>query len=311
MIKTANKGSVLILVLWIVMMLGVIAGFYGVDSRIRRISGRAELNDIQARLIVRSVLLYVNLKLSETKKYLNENQVDNLEISDNLLLPNGTVNILNISDRNVEFKLEDERGKLDINNSQEENLREVIRQFYMLKGDREGQKQADIVVDSILDWRDSDDNPRDNGAESEYYSSLEIPYSSPNRPFKTLEELMLVRGVTREAFLGSSLNNSSSETSFISAGLKDILTIYNYQGRVVSSVAPAVLAEIIENSEINNKEPELTGQNRLNILKNFDVLKLSVFLDSREYQVIFRYSELVSNIKILRWIESPPQGILQ
>ena len=61
---------------------------------------------------------------------------------------------------------------------------------------------ADIIVDSILDWKDADDLHRLNGAESDYYLSLPNPYRAKDANFDTLEELLLVRGVTPEILYG-------------------------------------------------------------------------------------------------------------
>ncbi|MBP8304355.1 MAG: general secretion pathway protein GspK [Phycisphaerae bacterium] len=60
------------------------------------------------------------------------------------------------------------------------------------------------IVPAILDWIDQDDQTtcldfiqRENrGAESGFYQGMEPPYRCQNRPLQTLEELLLVRGVT-------------------------------------------------------------------------------------------------------------------
>src|SRR6185503_16599466 len=44
------------------------------------------------------------------------------------------------------------------------------------------------VADSILDWMDTDDEPREYGAESDYYAALNPPYSAKNGPLETVEE---------------------------------------------------------------------------------------------------------------------------
>jgi type II secretory pathway component PulK len=52
------------------------------------------------------------------------------------------------------------------------------------------------VVDALIDWLDTGDNPRGTGgAETSYYQSLPIPYASPNRPMRTPGELRLVKGL--------------------------------------------------------------------------------------------------------------------
>jgi type II secretory pathway pseudopilin PulG len=61
---------------------------------------------------------------------------------------------------------------------------------------------TDDVSDAILDWIDTDDTPRANGAESEYYNALSPGYTPRNGPPVTIEELLLVRGVTPELLFG-------------------------------------------------------------------------------------------------------------
>lgn len=297
-----KKGSVLVLVLWIIAVLTVIAGFYSVDTRIRRITGHGELSDLQARLLMRSVLLYVSLNLKETLRYFNQNPSSNISIPDNLIIPDGTQRILNIADRQVVFRLEDERGKIDINNSSEEELKEVIRIFLLDNHGKDGEKLADTIVDSILDWRDVDNNPRKNGAENEYYQSLKLPYQVANRPFRTIDELLLVRGVTREIFWGNSHLTGEPNKGY---GLKDILTVYNYHGKIIPQLSPQPLLGVINSLDKAKDSILVNEQARLGAFNFFDVLKLTVVLGNREYQMYFRYSDPISNIKILKWIENP------
>ena len=52
------------------------------------------------------------------------------------------------------------------------------------------------VVDALIDWLDTGDNPRGTGgAEKSYYQSLPIPYAPPNRLMRTPGELRLVKGL--------------------------------------------------------------------------------------------------------------------
>jgi len=59
------------------------------------------------------------------------------------------------------------------------------------------------IVDSILDWRDPDDDAHMSGSESSYYQSLPSPYFAKNGPFDDLSELLLVHGVTPAMYWGS------------------------------------------------------------------------------------------------------------
>ena len=61
---------------------------------------------------------------------------------------------------------------------------------------------TDDVADNILDWIDADDTARPNGVESQYYGQLNPPYQPRNGPPTSIEELLLVKGVTPELLFG-------------------------------------------------------------------------------------------------------------
>ncbi|MCP4692962.1 MAG: four helix bundle protein [Desulfobacterales bacterium] len=99
-----------------------------------------------------------------------------------------------------------ESGKIDINRADEKLLKMLLDAFDLEELDKS------IIIDSIMDWRDPDDLHRLNGAEDDYYESLSPSYESRDAPLVSLEELLLVRGVTRELYFG---------------GLSDMLTVYS------------------------------------------------------------------------------------
>ncbi len=56
-------------------------------------------------------------------------------------------------------------------------------------------------VDALKDWIDADTEPRfPDGAEDEYYTTLDTPYRSANQPLAELSELRLVKGVDAESY---------------------------------------------------------------------------------------------------------------
>ncbi len=64
------------------------------------------------------------------------------------------------------------------------------------------------IADAILDWIDNDDQPREAGAESEYYASRRLPYEPRNGVPVSLEELLLVRGVSRNRLFGADVDGN-------------------------------------------------------------------------------------------------------
>lgn len=59
------------------------------------------------------------------------------------------------------------------------------------------------VADAILDFLDEDDELREYGAEfDDYYGTLPTPYRPANGPLTSIEQLLLVRGVTPQLLFG-------------------------------------------------------------------------------------------------------------
>lgn len=79
------------------------------------------------------------------------------------------------------------------------------------------------VAESILDWIDNDDTARTYGAESSYYATQQPAYKPANKPIESIEQLLLVRGVTPQLLYGYDQNRNgvldSGEANNMSLGL--------------------------------------------------------------------------------------------
>jgi competence ComEA-like helix-hairpin-helix protein len=93
------------------------------------------------------------------------------------------------------FGVSDEESRLNVNQASADELGKV----YGMTPD---------VVAAILDWRDSDNEVTPGGAEAEYYASLQPPYLPRNGPIQSTRELLMIRGVTRDLFLGEDVNQN-------------------------------------------------------------------------------------------------------
>ena len=130
-------------------------------------------------------------------------------------LPNGKVT----------YYVSNETGKIDLNKSPQQ-LIELYLQFH-LGADTEEDDQIAIIVDSLLDWRDSDDLHRLNGAESETYEELDDPYIARNGKIEDPSEFFLINGT--EPLVGKFF-------------AQEIFTVYNTKGKInFNSVTPAML----------------------------------------------------------------------
>ena len=95
----------------------------------------------------------------------------------------------------VLFGISDEESRLNLNTASAEDLAK-------LRG------MTPDVSAAILDWRDSDNDVTPGGAEADYYASLASPSLPRNGPLQTTRELLMVRGVPRDLFLGEDANGN-------------------------------------------------------------------------------------------------------
>jgi general secretion pathway protein K len=153
-----------------------------------------------------------------------------------------------------EVKIIDHSGRIQVN--QLVNLKgefntkqkELLTRF--LKWEEFGleEEEVRIVIESIKDWIDPDNDVMDLGAESPYYQTLEGPYSCRNAPMESLEELLLIRGITKELFYGTKEK----------PGISDYMTIHGSEGGGkinINTADPLVLRSLsdqIDDDRIKN-----------------------------------------------------------
>jgi general secretion pathway protein K len=94
----------------------------------------------------------------------------------------------------VEVSAIDERGKLDINATDELTLANLFT------GNGMEPEQAEILAAAVMDWRDEDELERVNGAEEDAYFAAGLEMGPANRPFMMTEELLQVIGMSYEFY---------------------------------------------------------------------------------------------------------------
>lgn len=144
------------------------------------------------------------------------------------------------------FRITDESGKININSLTDAS---AVVLNNLLRNAGSPEDEANTIVDSILDWKDADDLHRLHGAENDYYMSLQNPYKPRNAKFETLEELMLVKGMTADVLFGNDKRqgvirfltvNSTSSTINISFAPREVLMAIP---NMTAALADAVLAQ--------------------------------------------------------------------
>lgn len=135
-------------------------------------------------------------------------------------------------------KLTEENGKVDINTVSDVILKNLIVNLGV------SDEKADIIVDSMMDWKDADDLHRLHGAESDYYMSLPNPYKAKNANFDSLEELQMVKGITPEILYGKA--GQKGLIDYLTLNSKDIKINVNAAPKEVLMAIPGMTQELAD-----------------------------------------------------------------
>jgi type II secretory pathway component PulK len=125
----------------------------------------------------------------------------------------------------IGYRITDETARLNVNRLAPDVLRRLLDELGVERATQ------DVIVDSLLDWRDANEEYRLSGAESEYYLGLPVPHRSKNADLDDIDELAQVRGMTPEILYGSPG----------SPGLAEYLTVAGPGSVNVNTVSPIVL----------------------------------------------------------------------
>ena len=202
-----ERGIALFLVLWVMALLTVVAGEFCYAVRTEANITRNFLEETQTHYIAVSGLYWTiqELVVNEFVPRKMKAPGSEEEPEDVRWRVNTDIPPVSFGDGQFKVEKENESGKINLNRAGEHLLRMMLNNFEIEAADK------DIIVDSILDWRDEDNLHRVNGAEDDYYLSLPQPYKCKNGDFTSIDELLLVRGITPKIFYG---------------GLKDMVSVY-------------------------------------------------------------------------------------
>jgi len=203
----SESGSILVAVLWSLFFLAALALVINtlITPQLElaaKIKERTTLRYLAKAGIEMAVMM---IREDETINYdaLNEPWSQNEEALKEIEMADGEYFSLEHPLSTEEDDMEEEKRYGLIDEERKININvmpvEVLKQFFVIVGETSAQDATDMA-DAIVDWRDEDDEPLDNGAESSYYEGLGEGYPCKNADFEVLEELLLVKGVTQAVF---------------------------------------------------------------------------------------------------------------
>lgn len=208
-----RDGSSLVMVLWTFVLLTVITAVVAqtsrLDTRISAVTG----DKLRCKWACRAGMeLAIGILNDDDAAY--DSRED--------LWADNPVELKDVAIKGCTFSVDviDESSKLNINMLNAKSL--------MFLPD-----MTDEIANSIIDWRDKDDNLRAGSAEGGYYQNLPYPYQIKNKGFTTIRELLRVKDVTDELFYGRQgealFSERSDDNIVINEGWINYLTCYSQE----------------------------------------------------------------------------------
>ena len=230
---SSERGVALLIVLWIFIFLFVVAFDFSTGVREEATAAHRYSDDNQG--------YYLALAGFERGLYEFLNQTGGRELQPvdkpkdifDAAWREGTLGI-----GTYRVRLVDESSKINLNRADENLLRRIFSNLGI------EESLIGVLIDSIMDWRDQDDLHRTNGAEDEYYLSLNPSYTAKNGPFDSLEELLWVKGVSASLFYGYESSVTPDRDS-PRVGLREIFSVDSPIDRVNLRTASAPVIHVL------------------------------------------------------------------
>ncbi len=269
-----ETGSVLIVTIWIVLVLAGLVLVFSRDMRVEAIASANRMSSLKADEIAMGAVSFIRARMGEEDISLRldgETSYEKLKAGDGyfwLLRPDYD------DDRSCYYGIRDEAAKINLNTATYEMLLKLPN-------------MTSELAASIIDWRDSDSDITQGGAEDEYYLLLDEPYYCKNSELETVEEVLLLKGASRELLYGE----DSNLNGYLDPNENDA-----DRGEPSDNCNGRLDRGFFEYVTVYSKEPntDSSGENRININNSaeelFDLLRTVVTNE-------FRLAEIMTSIR--------------
>jgi hypothetical protein len=237
-----EKGVVIIAVLWICMLLMWFALQISTEIRLQ---GASDVNSIRKSQALLLSIGGVNEALARMGQPL---PLDLKKSRDRELYwqPDALPRLVRYRTGQATVVIQKEAQKVNVNKADHNHLMEVLK---MAGLERDA---ADNLADVIGDFIDVDDTPRLGGAEKDQYRRLGLGYGPFNGPLTSVDQLLLIPGITPQVFYGEGATNRIDESPreedwgngpqfsgfFGKHSLVELLTVYGNNVQLVKETEP-------------------------------------------------------------------------
>jgi len=175
-------GAALLLVLWLIVLLTALVGGFAMVARVERLQGHVLVRGLVAQGAARAGVEYA---------------LTRVELADPRLQwqPNGQPYRWSYGGAEVEVRIVDENGKIDLNQADATVLANLLLALGL------DQVEAGRLAAAVIDWRDPDQlTQAAGGAEDRDYASAGRAYGAKDAAFESIAELQQVLGFSPEVY---------------------------------------------------------------------------------------------------------------
>jgi general secretion pathway protein K len=225
-----RNGSALVVVLWVIALLAVLISGFAFDMHMESRIVSHLRKKVKAEYLARAGIERAKMLLMRSQQIKGKDDPEDTKAepwyADAKRLKQGKA-IIGLTDAlgegSVIVDITPEPALRNINSLKDEDWERVFK----VGGVPE--ELWSELIDSVNDWRDADDQPNLDGAETDdYYAKLAPPYKARGRKgtaanLDTVDELMLVKGWTRAILHGGPLVEGETN-GVVMRGIADLLT---------------------------------------------------------------------------------------
>ncbi len=289
-------------VLWVIVLLMALATDFAFSMKTDVNATRNYKNDIEAYFLAKSGINLARAEIIRPALFHGKNQDLGFLIGMPVPIEDGATpgevpeeptyeepnrKDIEIGSGTVSYTIDDENGKIDINNASRNTLVKILAQAGIPIG-----QERDIIADSILDWIDSNDTHLLNGAEEDYYRTLSPPYKAKNGPLETIEEMLKIRGITPELFYGT-----EDEEGNKSVGLVNFFTTYKVKKANPNTMSPEVLPVFYQEQQIDEilSARESKGYYQNQTSTHFRITSTGKIGEGTEHTIVAVFEKTIKN----------------
>jgi general secretion pathway protein K len=206
-LRQSRRGMVLVFSLWVLGVLTILAVSVAAGIRqkiflVGRLDERSRMSYLlQAAVKKTAGYIHQEMEISsfEYTPTVKMNLLNNTNELSSIVLRNDTAGVGYVSvagdGTTLRWGVVDEESKINLNKTNIQVLTNLLTNVLSLNDE-----DASKLAQALLDWRQYGEGEVSGFFSDNYYSNLQFPYPKKSADYETLDEILLVKGVTKKMY---------------------------------------------------------------------------------------------------------------